>query len=51
LKGKGIPTSEDEFDCYKILHALLRDNKLELVGTLRHICSAVAATSVRVFDM
>ena len=35
MKHKGVLVSIDEFDCYRILHALFRDNKLELIGVLR----------------
>ena len=35
MKQKGVLVSVDEFDCYRILHALFRDNKLELIGVLR----------------
>ena len=39
MKQKGVLVSVDEFDCYRILHALFRDNKLELVGVLRQRAS------------
>ena len=35
MKHKGVDVSVDEFDGYRILHALFRDNKLELIGVLR----------------
>ena len=37
MKLTGVPISSDEFICYKILHAVLRDNHLELICTLREI--------------
>jgi hypothetical protein len=37
LKLKGVPISEDEFNCYSILHALYQDNNIELVPFLRKI--------------
>jgi hypothetical protein len=39
LHSKGIEISKDEFDCYKILHALFQDNKLELVETLKKLAN------------
>ena len=40
MKHKGVDVSVDEFDCYRILHALFRDNKLELIGVLRDRAAA-----------
>ncbi len=40
MKHKGIEISSDEFDCYRILHALYQHNKLEVVGTLRGLASS-----------
>ena len=40
MKHKGIEISSDEFDSYRILHALYQHNKLEVVGTLRGLASS-----------
>lgn len=37
MKRRGIQVSDDEFNCYKLLHALYRSNKLEFIGTLREL--------------
>ena len=37
MKITGVPISTDEFDCYKIIHAVLRENKLEMICTLREM--------------
>jgi hypothetical protein len=34
LRHHGVPISADEFDAYKILHALLRHNHIEIASTL-----------------
>jgi hypothetical protein len=41
MRVKGVPISADEFDCYRILHALLRGNKLELICTLRALSAVM----------
>ena len=46
MKLIGVPISTDEFDCYKIIHAILRDNKLELICTLRELNSNQLSISV-----
>lgn len=43
-----ISISGDEFDCYKILHALFRGNNLELIGTLRQLASEQASAGKEV---
>ena len=37
MKRRGIQVSENEFNCYKLLHALYRNNKYEIIGTLREL--------------
>lgn len=37
MKRRGIQVSHDEFNCYKLLHSLYRNNKLEFIGTLREL--------------
>jgi hypothetical protein len=34
LRHHGVPISADEFDAYKLLHALLRRNHIEIASTL-----------------
>lgn len=34
LRHHGVPVAADEFDAYKILHALLRRNHIEIASTL-----------------
>ena len=44
MKLTGVPISSDEFICYKILHAVLRDNHLELICTLRELSDVQVIT-------
>lgn len=37
MKRRGITISADEFHCYRLLHALYRGNKLEVISTLCEI--------------
>ena len=46
MKLTGVPISLDEFQCYKILHAVLRDNKVELICTLRDLTDVQARTGI-----
>ena len=40
LRQHGIRISADEFDSYRILHALMQHNKLEIVGSLKVMIQA-----------
>lgn len=37
MRHHGIQISADEFDSYRLLHALMRHNKLEVIGALRDL--------------
>ncbi len=37
LKNNGISISSDEFDCYRVLHAFMQHNKMEVISTLKDI--------------
>jgi hypothetical protein len=47
MKRRGIAISADEFHCYRILHALYRGNKLEVISTLRDIARHETIVSLR----
>lgn len=34
MRKRGIPISAEEFDCYRLLHAIYRDNKIEFIAIL-----------------
>ena len=40
MRHNGIPISADEFDSYRILHALMQHSKLEIVGFLKELVIA-----------
>lgn len=42
MRHEGVSIAEDEFDCYRILHAMMQRNKLEVVGSLRDVIKANA---------
>jgi len=37
MKLRGLKTSQDEFDCYRILYCMIQNNWLELVGVLKDL--------------
>ena len=37
MKLRGLKTSQDEFDCYRILYCMIQNNWLELVGALKDL--------------
>jgi SAC3 family protein LENG8/THP3 len=37
MRRRGIQTSADEFNCYRLLHSMYRGNKLEVISALRDI--------------
>jgi SAC3 family protein LENG8/THP3 len=37
MRRRGIQTSVDEFNCYRLLHSMYRGNKLEVISALRDI--------------
>jgi hypothetical protein len=42
-------TADEEFNCYRMLHAIYRGNSLELVGILKELCKTWDNETVRTF--
>lgn len=41
LRHHGVQISADEFDGYRILHALMQNSKLEIVAALKDLMAAI----------
>jgi hypothetical protein len=51
MKITGVPISTDEFDCYKIIHAVLRENKLEMICTMRELAKRKSDVDVSIITV